>query len=81
MGGETVVSEPSTFTVPVVLFENNLDPGTSVDLSIRAVDDIATGMPTSYYTDPYTCNVNTNVVLGRTVFFVCVFHCASGVHL
>lgn len=45
LSGETVVSEPSTFIVPVVMFENNLDPGTSVDLNIRAVDGIATGMP------------------------------------
>lgn len=46
---EIVVSEPSTFIVSVLLFENNLDPGTFVDLNIRAEDGVATGMRRSCY--------------------------------
>ena len=38
-----VVSEPINFTVSVVLFQNNLDPGTEISLSLVGRDGIAAG--------------------------------------
>lgn len=40
---EVVVDEPSNITVSVVLFENNLDPGTFVNVNLMSVDDVARG--------------------------------------
>ena len=53
---QLVTSEPSSFNVSVVLFENNLDPGTAVSLDITALDGIATGTGCS--------NHDSHVVLG-----------------
>lgn len=39
-----VVSEPINFTVSVVLFQNNLDPGTEISLNLVGRDGVATGM-------------------------------------
>jgi hypothetical protein len=38
-----VVSEPVNFTVSVVLFQNNLDPGTEISLSLVGRDGVAAG--------------------------------------
>ena len=38
-----VVSEPINFTVSVVLFQNNLDPGTEISLNLVGRDGVATG--------------------------------------
>ena len=45
-----LVSEPTNFTVSVVLFEGHLDPGTEIIVSITGRDQVATG---TIYTDMY----------------------------
>ena len=44
MESSIVVSEPANFTVSVVLFEDNLDPGTEISISFMGIDGIATSM-------------------------------------
>lgn len=41
---EVTVSEPTSFNISVILLDNNLEPGTAVQLDIRAMDGVATGM-------------------------------------
>ena len=49
-----VASEPINFTVSVVLFQNILDPGTEISLSLTGRDGVATGIhiTTLYYHAP-----------------------------
>ena len=49
-----VASEPINFTVSVVLFQNILDPGTEISLSLMGRDGVATGIHimTLYYHAP-----------------------------
>ena len=44
MDSVIVVSEPTNFTVSVVLSQNNLDPGTEISLNLVGRDGVATGM-------------------------------------
>lgn len=41
--GVIVVGEPTNFTVSVVLFQGNLDPGTEISLNLVGRDGVATG--------------------------------------
>ena len=43
-----VVNEPINFTVSVVLFQNNLDPGTEISLSLVGMDGVAAGTALQY---------------------------------
>ena len=48
MDDTIVVSEPINFTVSVVLFQNNLDPGTEISLSLIGRDGVAAGTVLQY---------------------------------
>ena len=54
MDDAIVASEPINFTVSVVLFQNILDPGTEISLSLMERDGVATGIHimTLYYHAP-----------------------------
>ena len=52
MDSAIVVSEPTNFTVSVVLFQNNLDPGSEISLNLMGRDGVATGIVSSMCIGP-----------------------------